>query len=165
MTDIFTLGLKADTTDIDKGATSLDNIAKSAEGADKKTGQMREGVNNAGKAIAAFGVTTAAALGAITVSAGDAAREITNLSRLTNQTVEDFQRTAFAARQFGIEQDKLGDILKDVQDKVGDFLRSFILSDEVDHDRISARLNNGVLRVELPRASRSQPRRIAVTTD
>ena len=49
--------------------------------------------------------------------------------------------------------------------KVGDFLRSFILSDEVDHNRISARLNNGVLRVELPRASRSQPRRIAVTTD
>jgi HSP20 family protein len=49
--------------------------------------------------------------------------------------------------------------------QVGDFLRSFILSDEVDHDRISARLNNGVLRVELPRASRSQPRRIEVTTD
>ena len=49
--------------------------------------------------------------------------------------------------------------------KVGDFLRSFILSDEVDHDRISARLNNGVLRVELPRASRAQPRRIEVTTD
>ena len=49
--------------------------------------------------------------------------------------------------------------------KVGDFLRSFILSDEVDHDRISARLNNGVLRVELPRASRSQPRTIEVTTD
>ncbi len=49
--------------------------------------------------------------------------------------------------------------------KVGDFLRSFILSDEVDHDRISARLNNGVLRVELPRAVRSQPRTIKVVTD
>ena len=49
--------------------------------------------------------------------------------------------------------------------KVGDFLRSFILSDEVDHERISARLNNGVLRVELPRAKRSEPRRIEVSTD
>ena len=47
----------------------------------------------------------------------------------------------------------------------GDFLRSFILSDEVDHDSISARLNNGVLRVELPRASRGETRRIEVTTD
>ncbi len=49
--------------------------------------------------------------------------------------------------------------------RTGDFLRSFILSDEVDHDRITARLNHGVLRVELPRASRAQPRRIEVSTD
>ncbi|MEQ9409199.1 MAG: Hsp20/alpha crystallin family protein [Fuerstiella sp.] len=49
--------------------------------------------------------------------------------------------------------------------KVGDFLRSFILSDEVDHERISARLNNGVLRVELPRTTRTEPRRIEVSAD
>ncbi|MEZ6124444.1 MAG: Hsp20/alpha crystallin family protein [Planctomycetaceae bacterium] len=47
--------------------------------------------------------------------------------------------------------------------QVGDYLRSFILSDEVDHERISARLNNGVLRVELPRANRTEPRRIEVS--
>ncbi len=49
--------------------------------------------------------------------------------------------------------------------KVGDFLRSFILSDDVDHERITARLNNGVLRVELPRVSRGEPRRIEVSSD
>ncbi len=49
--------------------------------------------------------------------------------------------------------------------QVGDFLRSFILSDEVDHERISARLNNGLLRVELPRAARTKPRRIEVSTE
>lgn len=49
--------------------------------------------------------------------------------------------------------------------KEGDFLRSFILSDEVDHDRIAARLNNGVLRVELPRIQRAEPRRIQVSGD
>lgn len=49
--------------------------------------------------------------------------------------------------------------------KIGDYLRSFILSDEVDHDRITARLNNGVLRVELPRAKRTEPRRIEVSAD
>lgn len=47
--------------------------------------------------------------------------------------------------------------------QVGDFLRSFILSDEVDHDRIQAKLTNGVLRVELPRAPRASPRRIEVS--
>ncbi|MEZ6132883.1 MAG: Hsp20/alpha crystallin family protein [Planctomycetaceae bacterium] len=49
--------------------------------------------------------------------------------------------------------------------QVGDYLRSFILSDEVDHDRITARLNNGVLRVELPRANRPEPRRIEVSAE
>ncbi|WP_166828268.1 Hsp20/alpha crystallin family protein [Thalassoroseus pseudoceratinae] len=49
--------------------------------------------------------------------------------------------------------------------RVGDFLRSFILSDEVDHDRIRATLNNGVLRVVLPKARKSEPRRIQVQTD
>ena len=49
--------------------------------------------------------------------------------------------------------------------QVGDFLRSYILSDEVDHDRITANLNNGVLKVVLPRAPQAEPRRIEVKTD
>lgn len=48
---------------------------------------------------------------------------------------------------------------------VGNFLRSFILSDEVDHDRITARLNQGVLEVFLPKAARTEPRRIQVNSD
>jgi len=49
--------------------------------------------------------------------------------------------------------------------EIGDFLRSFILSDEVDHERIVAKLNNGVLEVVLPKAPKAQPRRIQVNTD
>lgn len=49
--------------------------------------------------------------------------------------------------------------------RVGDFLRSFILSDEVDHDRVSATLNNGVLRVWLPRIERTQTRRIQIAPE
>lgn len=48
---------------------------------------------------------------------------------------------------------------------VGHFLRSFILSDEVDHERITAKLTNGVLEVFLPRAPKSEPRRIQVAID
>lgn len=48
---------------------------------------------------------------------------------------------------------------------IGDFLRSFILSDDVDHERIAARLNNGVLEVLLPRTPRAKPRRISVQTE
>jgi HSP20 family molecular chaperone IbpA len=46
-----------------------------------------------------------------------------------------------------------------------DFVRSFILSDDLDHDRITAGLKHGVLEVVLPRTPRSQPRRISVQTN
>ena len=46
--------------------------------------------------------------------------------------------------------------------QVGHFLRSFILSDEVDHERISAKLNQGVLEVVLPRLPKPEPRRIQI---
>ena len=47
----------------------------------------------------------------------------------------------------------------------GDFFRSFILSEEVAHDRITAKLNNGVLEVVLPKAATAEPRRIQVNGD
>ncbi len=49
--------------------------------------------------------------------------------------------------------------------RVGHFLRSFILSDEVDHENIAAKLNHGVLEVVLPRAQRGEPRRIPVAIE
>jgi HSP20 family protein len=49
--------------------------------------------------------------------------------------------------------------------QVGDFYRSFILSDEVAYDRITAKMNAGVLEITLPRLPRVQPRKIPVQTD
>jgi len=45
---------------------------------------------------------------------------------------------------------------------VGDYYRSFILSDEVDRERITAELRNGVLRLVLPKADRARARRIEI---
>ncbi|MHC4875372.1 MAG: Hsp20/alpha crystallin family protein [Planctomycetota bacterium] len=45
----------------------------------------------------------------------------------------------------------------------GDYLRSFILSDNVDHDRITAKLTGGVLEVFLPHSPKAEPRRIQVS--
>jgi HSP20 family protein len=48
---------------------------------------------------------------------------------------------------------------------VGDFLRSFILSEEVDHERITATMTNGVLKVVLPKAAQTKLRRIEVSPE
>lgn len=71
---------------------------------------------------AAAAVTAAgAAVLSFTKTAADGAVEIQNLSRLANASAEDFQRFAYAARTVGFEQDKVADILKDVNDRIGDF--------------------------------------------
>lgn len=53
-----------------------------------------------------------------------AALEVQRLSALVNTSTERFQAEAYAAQRAGVSQEKYADILKDVQDKVGDFLQT-----------------------------------------
>ena len=46
---------------------------------------------------------------------------------------------------------------------VGNYLRRFTLSSDIDADKIGAHVTNGVLHLELPKAERAKPRRINVT--
>ena len=46
--------------------------------------------------------------------------------------------------------------------RVGDYIRVFTLSDEIDQDKINAAFKNGVLRLELPRSPETKPKKIAV---
>jgi len=52
------------------------------------------------------------------------AQEIQNLARVSGTGVERFQEMAFASKGFGISQEKLADILKDTNDKLGDFFQT-----------------------------------------
>lgn len=72
--------------------------------------------------IGAIGVAAAGGVAVIAKSAVNAAAEIENLSRIADATPERFQRMAEAARKYGVSQEKLADVLKDVNDKVGDFM-------------------------------------------
>lgn len=63
-------------------------------------------------------------LGALTAEVVRNAREIENMSRLANTTTQEFQEWAFASSSVGISQEKLGDIMKDVNDKFGDFMQT-----------------------------------------
>ena len=49
--------------------------------------------------------------------------------------------------------------------RVGDYVRSFTLSDTIDRDNIEAKVKNGVLRLSLPKAEAAKPRKIVVQTE
>ncbi|MBP2544865.1 phage tail protein [Acinetobacter guillouiae] len=63
-------------------------------------------------------------IGALTGEVIRNAREIENMSRLANATTKEFQEWSFASKSAGVSQEKLGDIMKDVNDKFGDFMQT-----------------------------------------
>lgn len=48
--------------------------------------------------------------------------------------------------------------------RAGTFFRRFTLSETIDQSKIDARLNDGVLRLELPKVEKARPRQISVRT-
>lgn len=48
--------------------------------------------------------------------------------------------------------------------EIGKYYRQFTLSDAIDQDKINAKLEDGVLRLTLPKAQKAVPRQITVTT-
>ncbi|HSO18207.1 MAG TPA: Hsp20/alpha crystallin family protein [Desulfosarcina sp.] len=50
-----------------------------------------------------------------------------------------------------------------IEFEIGRYYRQFTLSEAIDQSRIEAKLEDGVLRLSLPKAKKARPRRIAVT--
>lgn len=97
----------------------MDKAGRSSEKWRKDVEKNAKAVGTAIGAAVAAGVT---ALAAFTVSTVNAATEISRLSAVAGSNTDEFQRYAAGAKAVGIESDKFADILKDVNDKVGDFL-------------------------------------------
>ena len=57
-------------------------------------------------------------------NAAHMATELKNLSTLTGVNVERFQEMAYASSRYGVSQEKMADIIKDTNDKLGDFLQN-----------------------------------------
>ena len=121
----FTAGIKQAQGKVAQFAANL-NKRLGALGTLPGIGKLQAGLTamSAGVAAAAGAASAAAvvALSAMSVSAINTAAEIKNLSQLANATPEEFQKMAYAAEQVGISQEKFSDILKDVNDRVGDFI-------------------------------------------
>ena len=104
-------------------ASGLQRELKKADGSLNKFAKSpRKAINQLGKMGAAAAAAGAAIATALFKSTVDTAAEIDNLARVAGESVESFQLMAAGAKMYGVEQDKVSDILKDTNDKVGDFL-------------------------------------------
>ena len=107
---------------MDRSQKRVAHFASKSQKNLSKTGKSFNALGDAAKRLgpallAAFSVQ--AFKGAV-----DSAVQIDNLSTLAGVSVERFQVLSMATSQFGIEQEKLADILKDVNDKFGDFTQT-----------------------------------------
>lgn len=98
---------------------SLETDTKRAE---KRLQEMEKTAKKWGAAIGVAAVAAGAAFTAWAVKMADTGKELDRFATLTNTSSETFQKWAYGAKSVGIEQEKLADILKDVQDRVGDFI-------------------------------------------
>lgn len=78
-----------------------------------------------GSALVTIGAGAAAAgagFTAMAIAAGNSAKEIQTLATISGVGVEAFQRYARTAKTVGIQQEQLGDIFKDTNEKLGEFI-------------------------------------------
>lgn len=109
---VVSLGLDA--------AEFVRGMTKSEYEAKKSTERLKATFAAFGAGLAGLGI--GAAFTAAVSSAGEYAVQIERLSTLSAVSNVEFQKQAYAAKTVGVEMDKLSDIYKDVQDKVGDFM-------------------------------------------
>ena len=107
----------ADVGPLKKGAkdasTSLDKVGDAAKAGGANLLKLGTAATAAGVAFLAFSKLV-----------GDNVNELKNQATVANTSITAFKDLAFAAKSVGVEQDTLADILKDVNDKIGDFVQT-----------------------------------------
>lgn len=81
---------------------------------------MRKHINNYGMAVAGAAAGAVTALAAMAVDTANQAAELEIFAFRANTTTQEFQKMAVGAAAFGIEGDKLSDMMKDFNEKLGE---------------------------------------------
>lgn len=109
------------TIDLLMKTSSFETDTKRAE---KRMKEMDATIKKWGVGIGAAVGTGVAAFSAMAVKAAETGAELERMAALSASSTTVFQEWAYGAKSVGIEQDKLADILKDTQDKLGEFLQT-----------------------------------------
>ncbi|CAH9016420.1 tail tape measure protein [Vibrio phage 242E40-1] len=111
--DLAKLGKTGTSTEksLDKTGKTSNNLSVSMVGLAKTTAGVTTGMAAAGAAVAATTVAIAAQ-----VVATD------NLRRVSGLSIDQFEASAFAAQQYGLGVEQLGDTFKDTSERIGEFI-------------------------------------------
>lgn len=81
---------------------------------------MRKHVNTYGTALTVMGASAVTALTGMAYATVQQAVELEKFAFRANTTTQDFQRMAVGAQAYGVEQEKLSDMMKDFNEKLGE---------------------------------------------
>lgn len=122
MTDTASLQIRVTSSGIEDADRKLSRLERQGQ----RTERATDGLGRAFTRLAVPTVAATAAVAAATIAmvrhSAAQAKEMKNLARLANTGFEAFQGYAYATEQVGVSAEKLADISKDVQDKLGDFI-------------------------------------------
>ena len=104
--------------------TKIGNFVGPMQEAERQTqtsfDKMRVHANTYGMAIAGIAGSAAMALGSLAASTANQAAELEIFANRANTTTQEFQKMAVGASAMGIEGDKLSDMMKDFNEKMGE---------------------------------------------
>lgn len=114
--------MTADTVGISRGITKTEKMLLDLSKSTKRATSALRGLVaiEIGKMFTSAVTSISGFIDKVRESAG----ELTRLAAVSNTSIEAFQGMAAAAATLGIQQDKLADIFKDMNDRVGDFLQT-----------------------------------------
>lgn len=116
-----------------RGVLSLDSAAfeAGAKRAQASMSQLQrtltargEQMQRIGRRLTAGLTAPVAAAGVASVAAARQLGELSNQARVAGVGVQRFKELSLASARFGVQQDKLADVLKDTNDKFGDYLQT-----------------------------------------
>ena len=121
-TENLVVELEARTAKLEAGLATVDRDLNKVDRSAKKTSLSLKQMSTAAAGVAAsISAATIAGIAFVDVAAR-MGRELEVAARRSGVTVEEMQKLAYASNTVGISVEKLGDIFKDTQERIGDFL-------------------------------------------
>ncbi|MDH0968228.1 hypothetical protein N5C10_02715 [Acinetobacter johnsonii] len=106
---------------LDADTANFSSGMQKAKGESKSTFEsIRENANKMGAAVAAGATTALVALSAMAWETANHAAELEKYALRSNTTTQEFQKMAVGAQAYGVEQEKLSDMMKDFNEKLGE---------------------------------------------